>query len=93
MLDTLSPPCAECGRPMEVSSGRGRPRITCSQRCRVARSRRKKRNETRDRLQEFERLLLAEGPEEQQRAYADLVRTVPGFRETHGLALRGSLDS
>lgn len=91
-LDTLSRPCSECGRALEISSGRGRPRLTCSARCRAARSRRKTSVEARDRLREFERLLREEGSVEQQRAYADLIRTLPGFRETNDRALRCALD-
>ena len=32
--------CTECKRPIEQAHGRGRPRITCGQRCRLRRSRR-----------------------------------------------------
>lgn len=80
-------PCAECAEPFEVTPGRGRPRLTCSGRCRARRHRRTARAE-RDLLREFERLVVDEGTEEQWLAYMDLTRTVPGFRETHDLALR-----
>ena len=66
--------------------------VTCSHRCRVARSGGKAEERAREagRLDAFEALLLAEGTEEQQRAYADLIRSVPGFRESHDRALRSA---
>ncbi|QYJ04232.1 hypothetical protein KUV85_00695 [Nocardioides panacisoli] len=75
---------------MHLTTRRGRPRLTCSGRCRARRNRRRARSE-RDVLREFERLLSTEGTEEQWRTYADLLRSVPGFRETHDLALRRAL--
>lgn len=92
MPDVLTRPCSECGRALEISSGRGRPRLTCSPRCRAARSRRKAEERAHEagRLKAFEEILLTEGSEEQQRAYADLIRSVPGFREANDRALRAA---
>ena len=95
MPDVLTRPCSECGTTLEVVPGRGRPRITCSPRCRMVRARRKAEERARDagRLEAFEEILLRDGSEEQQRAYADLVRSVPGFRETHDRALRRAIGA
>ena len=40
-LPLRAPACAECGGPMPPMKGTGRPRATCSERCRKRRSRRR----------------------------------------------------
>ncbi len=84
--------CSECPAVIDPapSSLGGRPRATCSSRCRQRRYLRKREERAREegRLDAFEALLLEEGSEEQQRTYAELIRSVPGFREANDRALR-----
>lgn len=80
--------CANCPRPVE---GRA---ITCSERCRKARSRRLAAAQAAEHLEHFEGLLHdGNVPDGVREAYAGLVERVPGLRATHARALTRGLDA
>lgn len=75
--------CSECPNPVE---GRA---LTCSDRCRTARSRRRSSARAAERLESFEALLLDdEVSDEVREAYAGLVEDVPAFRMSHARAMQ-----
>lgn len=79
--------CSECLRPVE---GRA---LTCSQRCRTARSRRRSSARAAVRLESFEALLQDEEvPDEIRDAYAGLLEDVPGFRMTNARHMEHGAD-
>lgn len=74
--------CSECPSPVE---GRA---LTCSQRCRTARSRRRSSARAAESLETFEALLQDDDvSDEVRRAYAGLLNDLPGFRITNARAL------